>query len=264
MILANESIIRFAAFLSLLLLMLLWQFFWPRRIAEANGCQGSRLNNLAMSLINAIALRLFVPFTAMATALWASNEGVGLFVELPTWANLALGVLILDMAIYWQHRLMHQVPLLWRLHRVHHSDLMVDVTTALRFHPLEITLSMVYKVSLVAALGIHPLTILVFELLLNLSAMFNHSNIRLACDSWLRFLLVTPDMHRVHHSTYKQETNSNYGFFLPVWDHLFGSYVKQPRGGHRKMQLGLNYFRSKNDQQVTQLLIQPFKRDELD
>lgn len=262
MIPANESTIRFAAFLTVLLLMLLWQLLSPRRVAALSGCQRSRLHNLSMSLVNAVALRFLMPVTAVATALWAEAKGYGLLAGVPVAANLLLGILLLDVAIYWQHRWMHIVPLLWRLHRVHHSDTAVDVTTALRFHPAEILLSMAYKIALVFLLGIQPLTVIVFELLLNLLAMFNHSNVNLPFDRSIRRLLVTPDMHRVHHSVHERETNSNYGFFLPLWDRLFGSYVAQPRDGHIDMQLGLNYFRNNEDQKITQLLIQPFKRDE--
>lgn len=264
MIPANESTIRFAAFIAVLLLMLLWQLMGPRRAANGEGCQKSRLHNLAMALVNAICLRFLLPVTAVAAALWSQQQEFGLLAGLPLWANIFTGVLLLDIAIYWQHRAMHQVPLLWRLHRVHHSDVHVDVTTALRFHPLEMLLSMGYKIVLVGLLGLHPLTVIVFELSLNLLAMFNHSNIAVPADRVIRLMLVTPDMHRVHHSVHPSETNSNYGFFLPIWDRIFDSYVEQPKDGHLEMRLGLNYFRNNDDQQLNQLLIQPFRRDEPD
>ncbi|MFT5063271.1 MAG: sterol desaturase/sphingolipid hydroxylase (fatty acid hydroxylase superfamily) [Gammaproteobacteria bacterium] len=261
MIPVNESTIRLAAFLGVLLLMLGWQLLADRKPVETENYWPSRLNNLGLAVVNVACLRLLVPLSAVAAAEWSMAQELGLFASSEAWTNLALGVILLDMAIYWQHRLMHRIPLLWRLHRVHHCDTAVDVTTALRFHPLEMLLSMAYKLLLVLALGLHPFTVIVFELLLNLSAMFNHSNIRLPLDRWVRVLLVTPDMHRVHHSVYTEETNSNYGFFLPLWDRIFKSYIAQPRDGHLEMRLGLNYFRNNDSQRLGPLLTQPFKRE---
>lgn len=218
-----------------------------------------------MSVIDSLALRLLLPVAAVGAAAFAEQRDWGLFNQftLPLAIPVVLTLLALDLLIYWQHRLLHALPWLWRLHRVHHSDLSIDVTTALRFHPLEILLSMLLKMAAVALLGAPPVAVLAFEILLNATAMFNHANLRLPAysDRFLRQFIVTPDMHRVHHSWHQDETNSNFGFNLPWWDHLFGSYRAQPRDGHRAMSIGLKAFRDDKDQGLIALLAQPGRRD---
>ena len=199
-------------------------------------------------------------------ALVAEARGFGLLnvIRLPDWLALLVSVLVLDLAIYLQHVLFHAVPALWRLHRMHHADLEFDVTTGLRFHPIEIALSMLIKFAVVAAIGAPALSVLVFEVLLNATSMFNHANMRIPTwiDRVLRWLVVTPDMHRVHHSIVARETNSNFGFNLPWWDRLFGTYRDQPAAGHRDMTIGIEQFREPGEQRLDRMLTQPFRDDD--
>ena len=205
----------------------------------------------------------FFPTTAVGLALLAQTRGFGLFnvIAAPAWIGVAASVVILDLAIYLQHVLFHAVPALWRLHRMHHADLEFDVSTGLRFHPIEILLSMLIKFAVVAALGAPALLVLIFEVLLNASSMFNHANIRipLGVDRILRWLVVTPDMHRVHHSILARETNSNFGFNLPWWDRLFGTYRPQPAAGHEAMTIGIEQFRDPRELWLDRMLAQPFR-----
>jgi sterol desaturase/sphingolipid hydroxylase (fatty acid hydroxylase superfamily) len=184
--------------------------------------------------------------------------------NLSTWASVLLAVAALDLAIYLQHVLFHAVPALWRLHRMHHADLEIDVTTGARFHPIEILLSMGIKLGVVAALGAPGVAVLAFELLLNATSMFNHSNVRMSLriDRLLRWIVVTPDMHRVHHSIVVRETNSNFGFNLPWWDRLFGTYRNQPAAGHEAMTIGIEQFREPGEQRLDRMLTQPFREDD--
>jgi sterol desaturase/sphingolipid hydroxylase (fatty acid hydroxylase superfamily) len=193
----------------------------------------------------------------------AESKGWGLLNAwvVPAWAAVPIAVIALDFVIYLQHVLFHAVPALWRLHRMHHADLEFDVTTGARFHPIEIALSMVIKLTIVAALGAPALAVLIFEVLLNATAMFNHSNVRLPAwvDHVLRWMVVTPDMHRVHHSVVVRETNSNFGFNLPWWDRLFGTYRDQPAAGHERMTIGVEEFRDPAEQRLDRMLSQPFR-----
>ena len=195
--------------------------------------------------------------------MWAQQHAFGLLhaLDWPHALNILLALLLLDLAIYAQHLLMHHVPLLWRLHSMHHSDTEIDVSTGLRFHPLEILLSMALKMALVAAIGAPVLAVLIFEILLNATSLFNHANLRLPAglDRVLRLVVVTPDMHRVHHSWHRDETNSNFGFNLPWWDRLFGTYTAQPRDGHLGMSIGLHDFRHDSEQSLPALLLQPWR-----
>jgi sterol desaturase/sphingolipid hydroxylase (fatty acid hydroxylase superfamily) len=183
---------------------------------------------------------------------------------LPPWANVPLAVMALDLAIYLQHVLFHAVPALWRLHRMHHADLEIDVTTGARFHPIEILLSMGIKLGVIAALGTPAVAVLLFEVLLNATSMFNHSNVAMPAwlDRVLRWIVVTPDMHRVHHSIVVRETNSNFGFNLPWWDRLFGTYRDQPAAGHDGMTIGIEQFRDPVEQRLDRMLTQPFRDDD--
>jgi sterol desaturase/sphingolipid hydroxylase (fatty acid hydroxylase superfamily) len=262
LLLANEPLIRMAFFLGILLAMALWEVAAPRRRREI-----PRLlrwsNNLGVVVIDTLLVRLTFPIVAVGLALIAQERGWGLFnvFDVPAWIAFLLSVLALDLAIYLQHVMFHAVPTLWRLHRMHHADLEFDVTTGLRFHPVEILLSMGIKLAVVAALGPPAVAVLVFEVLLNATAMFNHSNIRipLAIDRVLRLFVVTPDMHRVHHSIHPSETNSNFGFNLPWWDRLLGTYRPQPRDGHEGMTIGIEQFRTRRDLWLDRMLIQPVR-----
>ncbi len=213
--------------------------------------------------MNTLVLRLLIPTAAVGLALAGEANGWGLFnlVAVPTWVAVVSSVVLLDFAIYLQHVMVHAVPAFWRLHRMHHADLDFDVTTGARFHPIEILLSMVIKMAVVAALGPPAVAVLIFEVLLNASSMFNHGNVSLppAIDRLLRWIIVTPDMHRVHHSVQPDETNSNFGFNLPWWDRLCGTYRAAPRDGHQAMRIGIDRFQQARDAWLDQLLIQPFR-----
>ncbi|OGT74775.1 MAG: sterol desaturase [Gammaproteobacteria bacterium RIFCSPLOWO2_02_FULL_57_10] len=259
----NEPLIRGAAFALVLLVMVLWESVAHRR-SQQIGRRQRWPGNLLIVALNTLAVRLLFPLAAVGAALLAADQGWGFFnlIELPFWLVVIACVVVLDMAIYFQHRLFHAVPWLWRLHRMHHADLEFDVTTGLRFHPLEILISMGIKLAVVGVLGAPALAVLIFEVLLNATSMFNHGNIRLSgkIDRWLRLLVVTPDMHRVHHSIIRHETDSNFGFNLPWWDRLFGTYQDQPAAGHLGMTIGIEEFRESQDLQLDRMLLQPFVR----
>ena len=258
---ANEGPLRLGVFAGVLALLLVLQWLRPLR-GDGRG-QRRQATNLMLIALDTLLLRLVFPVLAVGLALQFEAQGLGLlpWLGLPFWLDCLLAVLLLDLAIYWQHRWMHVVPLLWRLHRLHHSDTGFDVTTGLRFHPFEMAVSLVYKLTVVAALGAPPLAVLVFELLLSIGALFTHADFALppALDRRLRWLLVTPSMHRIHHSTWRPETDSNYGFHLSIWDRLFGSYRAQPRAPEASMPIGLEYFRSSDEQNLPSLLLQPFQ-----
>ncbi len=257
----NEGALRLGAFAGVLALLLALQWLRPLR-GDGRG-QRRQATNLLLIALDTVLLRLAFPVLAVGLAMQLEANGFGLLpaLGLPFWLDCVLAVLLLDLAIYWQHRLMHVLPLLWRLHRLHHSDTGFDVTTGLRFHPFEMALSLVYKLAVVAALGAPALAVLVFELLLSIGALFTHADFALppALDRRLRWLLVTPSMHRIHHSTWRPETDSNYGFHLSVWDRLFGSYRAHPRAPEAHMPIGLEYFRSSREQTLPSLLLQPFR-----
>ncbi|MCB1844207.1 MAG: sterol desaturase family protein [Halioglobus sp.] len=258
-LLDNEPQLRLGIFLSVLALLIIVQRVRPRR--EVTGGWQRSLTNLLLIVAGTLILRLAFPLLAFDLALRLEPDGGGLNRVLPYWAAVATGMLVLDFAIYWQHRLLHVIPPLWRLHRVHHADTGFDATTAVRFHPFEIALSMLIKLGLIALFGIPALAVLFFEILLSAGALFTHANIRLpdVFERRLRWLLVTPEMHRIHHSVHKEETNSNYGFHLSIWDRIFGSYRDEPRDGQTTMQIGLHEFRGRDDQTLWALLINPFR-----
>jgi sterol desaturase/sphingolipid hydroxylase (fatty acid hydroxylase superfamily) len=241
----SESSVRISIFLLVLIIMSGLELAIPRR--QATISKSLRwLSNLSIVVLNTALLRLTLPLTAVQVAIIAQQYHWGLFnlVSIPFWASVLLSVIILDCLIYWQHIIFHRVAWFWQLHKVHHADLDFDVTTGLRFHPIEIILSMVIKILAVILLGCPPVGVVIFEVILNASSMFNHSNIYInsQLDRSLRLWIVTPDMHRVHHSNMALETNSNYGFNLPWWDYLFGTYRSQPQLGHEKMKIGLPKF----------------------
>ena len=246
-LLNHEPQVRLSCFFGVLGLMALWELVAPRRALTASKAL-RWASNLSLVVLNSVLLRLLFPAAAMGMALLAAERHWGLLnnVSLPAGLEIIAAVVALDFAIYLQHVLFHAVPSLWRLHRVHHADLDFDVTTGARFHPIEIVLSMLIKFAVIAVLGPAPLAVLIFEVLLNATAMFNHSNVRISVrlDRVLRWLVVTPDMHRVHHSIEDHETNSNIGFNLPLWDRLFGTYKDQPDAGHDGMTIGIRDLRA--------------------
>ena len=262
--LRNEPLVRLCFFLGVLIAMAAWEAAAPRRRRDI-----PRLlrwtNNLMIVVVDAIVVRLVFPMVAVGLALVAADQGWGLLnvLEAPDSLAFVVSLLVLDLAIYLQHVMFHAVPALWRVHRVHHADLEFDVTTGLRFHPVEILLSMGVKLAAVVALGPPAIAVLVFEVLLNASAMFNHSNVRIVpgIDRVLRWIVVTPDMHHVHHSIVVSETNSNFGFSLPWWDRLFGTYRAQPAAGHDAMTIGIGQFREAADLRLDRMLVQPFRGD---
>ncbi len=239
----GEAVIRLAVFAGLFLALAGWELWSPRRRLVASKPR-RWVTNWAVSILDAVLVRLVFGAAAVGAALDAGSRGWGLLngLDWPLWAEALIAFLVLDFLIWGQHLVMHKVPLLWRLHRVHHADRDVDVTTAIRFHPIEIALSMVLKIGAVYALGAPVLGVLIFEVVLNGAAMFNHANVTIPprVDRWLRLVVVTPDMHRVHHSTDRVEHDSNYGFNLAIWDRLFRTYTAQPRGGHQGMRTGLS------------------------
>jgi sterol desaturase/sphingolipid hydroxylase (fatty acid hydroxylase superfamily) len=261
-ILATEPQLRLIVFLGVLVAMALWELAAPRRRQEIPRVI-RWTNNLGLVVIDTIVLRLSFPILAVGLALIAQDRGWGLFnvIEAPGWVAVIVSIVVLDLVIYLQHVMFHAVPALWRLHRMHHADLEFDVTTGLRFHPVEIILSMGIKLAVVMALGPPAVAVLIFEVLLNATAMFNHSNIRLPMlvDRFLRLIVVTPDMHRVHHSIIPEETNSNFGFNLPWWDRLLGTYKAQPKAGHEGMTIGIEQFRTGRDLWLDRMLVQPVK-----
>ena len=250
------------AFMAVFAAVALWELAAPRRKA-LYGRATRWPHNLGLLLIDVLVVRLVAPGTVMGVALAAEARGWGLLNVLgaPPWLAFLLAVVLLDLVTYFQHVMFHAVPTLWRLHRVHHADQDFDVTTGTRFHPIEILLSLLVKCAAVAALGAPALAVLVFEVLLNATAMFSHANARLPrkVDGCLRWFMVTPDMHRVHHSVSYDESSSNFGFNVPWWDRLFGTYRDQPRLGHEAMPIGVDAFRSGEDLRLDQLLVQPFR-----
>lgn len=246
LILDNEPFIRLGAFLAVFIAMAAWELVAPRR-RQSLPRTARWPHNIGIVLINTLLVRVLFPTAAVGMAIYVESRGWGLLngSQLPLWILLPLCVAILDLAIYLQHVMFHAVPLLWRFHRMHHADLEFDVTTGARFHPVEIVLSMLIKFAVIIALAPPAVAVLAFEVLLNATSMFNHSNVRIAgaIDRVLRWIVVTPDMHRVHHSVEDDETNSNFGFNLPWWDRLLGTYRAQPSAGHEGMTIGIHGFR---------------------
>ncbi len=261
-IMNNEAIIRLSFFLGIFAVMAIWELIAPCRALTVSKAV-RWVNNLGLVFLNSIILRFLFPAAAVGVATFVSDQGWGLFnyYTIPPVVAVIASVVIMDFIIYLQHVMVHAIPVLWRLHRVHHADLDYDVTTGARFHPIEIIFSMLIKFATIVLLGPPVVAVVIFEVVLNVTAMFNHSNIRLnfIVDKWLRLLLVTPDMHRVHHSVEDDETNSNFGFSLPWWDRLFGTYRDQPRGGHKNMVIGIRTFREvKQTSWLSGMLLMPF------
>ena len=241
----NELMIRLSSFGVVFALMALWELVAPKRVLTVSKILRWS-NNIALVVLNSVVIRLLFPAAAVGMALFAEQHGWGVFnyFSVPYIIGIVVSFIALDLIIYLQHVLVHAVPGLWRLHRVHHADPDFDVTTGSRFHPLEIIFSMLIKFGAIIVLGVPVVAVVLFEVVLNASAMFNHSNVGLPVrfDRYLRWIIVTPDMHRVHHSVEDDEANSNFGFNLPWWDRLFGTYRDQPRAGHKDMVIGIHYF----------------------
>lgn len=261
-LLTHAAIVRFVLVGGVLVALLIIQRWLPRR--GEGGLRWRRLRNVALTLIAAAFIYLVLPLTAVGFSVAAGEMQFGIFnkADWPPILEFALGIILLDLAIYWQHRWMHLLPWLWRLHRVHHCDTQFEVTLGLRFHPLEIILSLLYKCLVIAALGVDPVTVLAYEILLAVFSLFSHADITLPTgwDGTLRRLVITPDWHRVHHSVHRVETDSNYGNFLSLWDRLFASAIEQPRDGHVPMQIGLHEFRDPASQSLPALLLNPLAR----
>jgi sterol desaturase/sphingolipid hydroxylase (fatty acid hydroxylase superfamily) len=259
-VLTFEVALRLGAFITVFAAMALWEALAPRRGLRMPK-RARWTANLGLAALNTLLLRLPFPAAAVGAAALAADRGWGVLalLKLPAWAAVPLSVVVLDLAIYLQHVLFHAAPTLWRLHRVHHADLDFDVTTGIRFHPIEMILSMLFKLSVVVALGPPVLAVLVFEVLLNATSMFNHGNVRLPAsgDRVIRAVLVTPDMHRVHHSVLRHETNSNFGFCLSWWDRLLGTYRAQPMAGHEGMTVGTAHLQDARNQTLGWLLRLP-------
>jgi sterol desaturase/sphingolipid hydroxylase (fatty acid hydroxylase superfamily) len=270
-IIGDFGLARIMAFFGIFALMLVLQTIWPRRRNAASispAWSRRAANNLGLALLNSLLLRLLasaaIPFAAVAASLYAQENGWGLFnnIALAPALEIIAALILLDLAIYGQHVAAHLIPFLWRFHQVHHADEDFDVTTALRFHPGEIIISMLWKIILVFILGPSPLTVVLFEIILNGCAMFNHSNLHIPAplDRVIRLFLVTPDMHRIHHSTIRREQDSNYGFNIPLWDRLFGTYIDQPAGKHGEMKIGLENQRHGRESNILWNLFLPFGR----
>ena len=263
-LLAHQDLIRFGVFAGVLAAMLAWEWLWPRRPRIA-GRIARWPGNFGVVVAGALLLRVVFPVTAVAWAATLEARGIGLIAlaGLPAWVAMPVAVIALDLAIWAQHVVFHRIPALWRLHRMHHADIDLDATSGARFHPLEILLSMAIKFAVIAALGAPAAAVLVFEVLLNASAMFNHANVALpeSVDRGLRKILVTPDMHRIHHSWRRDETDSNFGFCLSWWDRAFGTYRAVPADGQTGLIIGLAEFRQPGEARLDRMLTQPFRND---
>jgi sterol desaturase/sphingolipid hydroxylase (fatty acid hydroxylase superfamily) len=257
----SEATIRLSIFIGLFAVMAACEYFAPRR--ELRPVKTKRwFTNWAIVIIDSVLVRLVFKTAAVGGALWAAENGVGLFnmITAPIWLAVLISFVMLDFAIWLSHVASHKIPIFWRIHRMHHSDVDIDVTTAIRFHPIEILLSMVWKYAVVLALGAPAVAVLIFEIVLNGGAMFNHSNFKLPLwvDKILRILIVTPDMHRVHHSAIGDETDSNYGFNLSIWDRIFKTYIDQPEMGHDGMTIGISEWQDEKPANLMWSLSVPF------
>lgn len=263
----SEPVVRFSAFITILVALAVLELVHPRlERDEMRGALKSKrwLTNVSMLVLSSICLRIVFPTAAVGAALWFAERNIGLFnqFDLPSVIAFILSFIILDFIIWLEHVASHKIPILWRIHRMHHSDGGFDVTTALRFHPLEIVLSMVWKVVVIAIIGAPAMAVLIFEIVLNGMAMFNHANVKLPLwlDRFIRPFLVTPDMHRVHHSIAPDETDSNYGFSFSIWDRIFSTYHDQPALGHDKMNIGLKEYRATQSGHLLTALLIPFRK----
>jgi len=263
-LLGNDPAVRLGFFLGMFVLMATWELLAPRRVLGASK-PVRWTHNIAVAIINVLLVRVLFPSAAVGVAVFADERGVGLLnmFPVPDLPAFAFALLALDLTMYLMHLMFHAVPALWRVHRVHHADVDFDVTTGARFHPIQIVLSLPIKFAVIFALGLPVLAVLAFEAVFNALSLFNHANVRIpsAVERVLRWFLVTPDMHRVHHSVDATETNSNFSFVLPWWDRLFGTYRAEPEGGHARMTIGVDQFRTERDVWLDRMLLQPFRDD---
>jgi len=257
-----ENIIRLSVALGIFTLMVCWEYFSPRRQQQTTRLKRWPIN-IGLAVFNMLFMRLTVGGIAYLSAVNAASQSWGLLNQFPlaAWVGIVVTILLLDLAIYCQHVISHKWRLLWRLHQIHHTDIEIDASTAVRFHPLEIMVSMVYKVAIIYLVGADPLAVIAFEIILNATATFNHSNINLPLkvDRVLRWILITPDMHRIHHSTVRSETDSNYGFSISLWDRMFRTYVVEPKATQTTLDIGLPEYRDQQELGFIQLLVLPFK-----
>jgi len=263
-IILNESLIRISFFITILLLMSYFEYTIPRKKLLLSKFRRWS-NNISIVLINSLLLKLIFASSAISISIYTTKEHIGLLnlIEIPFFFSVVLSIILLDLIIYIQHRLFHEINFFWKFHKVHHSDMDYDVTTGFRFHPIEILISMLIKIVSIFILGVPVFAVVVFEVILSSLALFNHSNIKLPkkLDKNLRYLLVTPDIHRIHHSIYNNELNSNYGFNLSLWDRIFKSYTNKPKDNYKKMTIGLKEFNNKTETvSILSILTLPFKK----
>ncbi len=256
-----EASLRLSFFLGVLVLMMIAEWLAPRRAEQHRKRRWP--SNIALVAVNTVVVRLILPGATISVAFLASQWNTGIFnwISLPLWLEVLTTIVLLDCGIYWQHRFAHSIPIFWQVHKMHHTDTEYDVTTGSRFHPIEIVISVLIKLLLILVLGAAAWAVVIFEILLNATAMFNHSNFKIPTriDSMLRRVLVTPDMHRVHHSVRVEELNRNFGFNLSLWDRLFGTYTEQPIDGHEAMRIGLIDYREPQEAHLHKLITQPFR-----
>jgi sterol desaturase/sphingolipid hydroxylase (fatty acid hydroxylase superfamily) len=259
-LLAHETAIRFGVLVSTFGVMALWEIMAPLRAPDTS--KGIRWSNHVMlAAINMALVRVLFPVAAVALAIYASDQSIGLFnmIWAPYALTFAAGVVLLDLTVYVFHLLFHSVPVLWRIHRVHHADLDIDVSTGVRFHPIQMVIAVIIKSAVILAFGLPPLSVLTFEIASHSITLFNHGNVRLSpsVDRVLRWFIVTPDMHRIHHSIHRAETDSNFGFVLPWWDRIFGTYCAEPAAGQERMVVGIESFRTGRDLWLDRLVTNP-------
>lgn len=257
----NEAYIRLGSFLGLFALLTFWELSSPKRgLLELRRFRW--ISNIGLIVISSILVRFILPTAAVGVALVVEQNNLGFlnYFDLSFASRFVLAFILMDLSIYFQHVMFHALPLFWRFHRVHHSDLDCDISTGLRFHPFEIVISIIFKFIVIAAVGVPVITVVIFEVILNAASMFTHSNIKMpsSFERLLRWFIVTPDMHRIHHSIKENETNSNFGFFISLWDRLLGTYTAEPEGGHAKMVIGLSNFREPKWQNLRWLIYLPF------
>lgn len=256
-----ESYIRLGSFLAIFALLTIWEISSPKRkLLQLRYFRW--FCNIGLITISSILVRFIIPTAAVGIALHVEQEQLGFLnlYELPFIVKFILAFVLMDLAIYFQHVMFHALPLFWRFHRVHHSDLDCDITTGLRFHPFEMIISIIFKFLIITSIGAPVLAVVFFEIILNAASMFTHSNIKIpsVIESMVRWFIVTPDMHRIHHSIKENETNSNFGFFISIWDRLLGTYIHEPAQGHVNMQIGLRKFREPKWQNLRWLIYLPF------
>lgn len=260
----NESYIRLGAFLGIFALLTIWEISTPKReLLELRRFRW--FSNIGLIVISSVLIRFILPTAAVGVALHVEQDNLGFLnhYDLPFLLQFVLAFVLMDLAIYFQHVMFHALPLFWRFHRVHHSDLDCDITTGLRFHPFEIVISIVFKFLVIISVGVPVIAVVIFEIILNAASMFTHSNIKIPAtfESIVRWFIVTPDMHRIHHSIKENETNSNFGFFISLWDRMLGTYTSEPEYGHANMQIGLKNFREPKWQNLRWLIYLPFVTD---